>query len=613
MFQSTATNMMLPAHLMRSMQPASGGGAPQLVPTTATASASPTPSTAAAGKARSRRIATVASARPVPAEPKSRPAPVIAGLGELVRDLGHTEAWIRANVTDQRIMLEALKAGFGPSIQDLKLFAKSTAKLRKEPFLLDPVGVTPARQLELRQALFGVLGAEEQDGVQVNATEFGAWTVWQINATALWMPVGRVMAYCNRMQMDPREFFKYTRKNPLDPKLCLFHRLADDLRDIDLMLAAAKALPSSVALSTELDRTQNEAVAAMCHQGVSFLQGGAGTGKTTTCAVLLHSILASCVCMAFTHKAKRCLSSKIHAAGLSTKVNTVTIHSFIARWKASEDAAPPTVVLLDEASMVDIELLAELARILLTRFTAGYQLIFVGDDHQLPPIGRGQFFREQVAKRVGVLALTRCYRTDLADLYAAYQLIREGQLPPDSPNFRLVMCADDKEINRAVGGLVRGYRVGKQQLIAWQNKDVFKLNKWVQEHRLARREVGPEAWKGFYVGDTVVYVGDNSEELTNAMTGRVTGLLEMGVMVLWETGNSSPINEDKDIVLSYCLTVHKAQGSEYDEVIVPCFDAEKMGQCLDRRWLYTAATRGRNRVTVLCTPAIRVSLAASLR
>ncbi|KAG2425008.1 hypothetical protein HXX76_014166 [Chlamydomonas incerta] len=589
-----------------------GAGIANIIPTTAGISSNGSPVVRMPAAARPAAQQQQQQA-PQTAAPRSRPAPLLNGLGELVREMGISDAWVRSNVTDQRVMLEVLQRGLASGIQDMKLFAKSTAKLRKEPFLLDPVGVAPGKQLELRQAIFATLKDEEQNELKVNSVEFAAWTVWQMNPTSLWLTTGRVMSYCNRMHMDPREFFKYIRKNPEDPKLCLFHRLVDDLRDIDLMLAAARALPASVSASPELDATQNAAVAAMCRQGVSYLQGGAGTGKTTTCAVLLHSIVASCVCMAFTHKAKRCLASKIHAAGLGTKVSTVTIHSFIARWKVSEDVAPATVVLLDEASMVDIELLAELARILLTRFTAGYQLIFVGDDTQLPPIGRGQFFRERVAQRCGVLALTRCYRTDLADLYAAYQLIREGKLPPDSPNFRLLACVDDREINRVVGGLIRNFSVGKQQIIAWQNKDVFKLNKWVQEHRLARKEVGPDAWKGFYVGDAIVYVGENSEELTNAMTGRISAIVEKGVTVLWETGNSTTLNEEKDIVLSYCLTVHKAQGSEYDEVIVPCYDAEKMGQCLDRRWLYTAATRGRNRVTVLCTPAITASLSACIR
>jgi exodeoxyribonuclease V alpha subunit len=143
----------------------------------------------------------------------------------------------------------------------------------------------------------------------------------------------------------------------------------------------------------------------------------------------------------------------------------------------------------------------------------------------------------------------------------------------------------------------------------------MRISAWVQAERAARGDIGPDAWRHatqvFYTGDRLVYGGENLSELglTNSMLGTVMRATGGGIMVRWDGGKAMGITASsrivKDVRLAYCLTVHKAQGSEYEQVAVPCFETEKMLRCMDRRWLYTAVSRGRKRVVIMCTEGLQ--------
>lgn len=526
-----------------------------------------------------------------------------------LQPLGYDATWVKNHVSDEPTFLAVTGAGLLSGLLDIPKFAKGCAKLRGNAWQLVDHGEKPAVAFAVRQAIDGAGLAplsSSEGAAPVTTEEFAAWNLWQVHKSALWLPVSKLAMHCTRVRLDPKEVFKFVRRSKTDSKQCLYHRLHEDLLDIDRMLQAAVVMPSTVRPAGSLDATQNEAVRVMCESAVAFLQGGAGVGKTTTTSHMISSIQSHVACLAFTHKAKRCLAAKIEAAGLAAKVEVATIHAFVNKYKSPDAFAPPVTVVVDECSMVDVELLATLARVLLLKFSRGYSLKFIGDKAQLPPIGRGEFFRERVDKGEDVVELTKCYRTDKPDLFEAYQSIRHGQMPPSTDNFRVLTCKDDREINSKVGALINLH--GKAvQFIAWQNKDVWKINKWVQERRLARGEVGPERWRNFCTGDPVIYVGENGEFLTNAMVGEVTACAMHSMTVLWEDGQSTTVASESAVALRYCITVHKSQGSEYRDVVVPCYDAAKMAKCLDRRWLYTAVTRGQSSVVMLCTEDFRVN------
>jgi hypothetical protein len=523
-------------------------------------------------------------------------------LIDKLKQYGYDDIWIRKNVTDESIVSSILNAGQYSNILNFDTFVKNSKKLHEDPWIKIDCGEKPNEAFYIRKTILNTLSDTEKLSIKTKCEDFCAWNLWQINRSSLWMSYSKAMIHCNKYKLEPKEFFKYIRKHRVDPKKCLYFKLFDDLSDIERCIAGAVTLPYKLKHGTTLDAIQNHAVEVMCKEPVCYLQGSAGVGKTTTTSEMISNVESQIACLAFTHKAKRCLASKIESAGLGHKVETLTIHAFINKYMKPEVFPPPTVIIIDECSMIDIELLADLARVLILKFTNGYSIKLVGDKEQLPPIGRGEFFRERVNKQNNVVELVKCYRTDKPDLFKAYQSIRNGQLPITSENVNIIFCKDDKDINSKVGALIN--KESEKQFIAWQNKDVWKINKWIQDKHLKTGKIGPTFWKSFFKGDEIVYCGENTELITNAMTGVVIDCLPKGLRIEWETNEVTIIDNENSIALKYCITVHKSQGSEYNEVVVPCYDASKMAKCLDRRWLYTAVTRGKNKVTIVCTESI---------
>ena len=461
---------------------------------------------------------------------------------------------------------------------------------------------------------------------------FAAWALWQKNKSKMYLPCNVVFAYCYRWKLDSKEMLKHLRRHDVSKNMVTTNDLYECERTIDAFLRKATACAKLTCKSSDaLDAVQNRAVRLSLASPVSAIQGGAGVGKTTTVSHLVNEVASqtSVVCLAFTHKAKRCIRQKLQ----NDDVRVSTIHSFIQTHKgAAVTQYERLFLLLDETSMIDVELLADLAKTVMQKCD-GYQVCFVGDEQQLQPIGRGEFFRcaalflkkqegaiclrghDVHARRslVGasgghVSVLKKCYRTDRPDMFGAYQRIREGEMPESSPNFDVKYCETDKDINARVGAVIRSMADGDAvQFIAWQNKDVYKVNQWVQARLLKTGRVGPESWGGFYKGDKVIYRGDNTKDgVTNATIGRVTDV-NRSIKVLWEDGKISTFFKDvaKDLFLAYCITAHSSQGSEYATVVVPCYDVDKMMKCIDRRWFYTAVTRARSHVTVMCSPGIK--------
>lgn len=138
---------------------------------------------------------------------------------------------------------------------------------------------------------------------------------------------------------------------------------------------------------------------------ISVISGGAGTGKTTIVRELIqaiekaHGVGTSFYLMAPTGKASEKLKEK-------SQKSTSTIHSFLAKngWlndnftfklKGGKVATGINVLIIDECSMIDLELFAALFRAV--NWHDVQRLILVGDPNQLPPIGRGKVFADIIS------------------------------------------------------------------------------------------------------------------------------------------------------------------------------------------------------------------------
>ncbi len=451
---------------------------------------------------------------------------------------------------------------------------------------------------------------------ETNRYALAAWAIWQKHKSKVYISCNTVFAYVYRWNLDSKKLFQHLVKHPQQKNMVTSRDLHECEQAVEAMLRKATTLGLKCGDSPRLDAAQNAAVRTALLSPYSAIQGGAGVGKTTTVSHLVGEVAAQAgvVCLAFTHKAKRCIRAKL----LDPEVQVSTIHSFVQSNKNAQLAR--LFVLLDESSMVDIELLAELARTLLTRCN-GYQLCFVGDEQQLQPIGRGEFFRQLIGNGgPGVSVLRKCYRTDRADMFAAYESVREGHMPESSANFEVVYCENDRAVNARLGAMIARMDDAKGvQCVLWQNRDVAKVNTWMQERLIKTGRVGPANWRGYYVNDRVIYRGDTVDGLTNATMGAVVGVvcergLTKGIVVEWEDKTKTTFVKDvtKDLYLAYAISAHSSQGSEYDRVVVACYDVSKMSKCLDRRWFYTSVTRAKTHVTVIATPDLKDFIAKDL-
>jgi exodeoxyribonuclease-5 len=339
------------------------------------------------------------------------------------------------------------------------------------------------------------------------------------------------------------------------------------------------------------------------------LFGYAGTGKTTLARHLAEGVDGKVLFAAFTGKAACVMRSK-GCFGAST------IHRLIYKPQESGEENPTfelwskapaslaKLIIIDECSMVD----AELARDLLS---FEVPLLVLGDPAQLPPIQGGGFFTEahpdamltevhRQAQDNPIVRLSMDIRAGKPlepGQYGETQVAARADLDP-----RRVIAADQVLVGRnatrrAYNARLRERRgfegmlpVAGDKLVCLRNnrrKGLFNGGLWVvQERPKARRKIlrmrlKPDEDLGDGSEDEMVKVAVRPECFTG-------GIEEL------EWTERKPFDE---FDFGYVLTVHKAQGSQWDDVAL--FDESSAFRENRGRWLYTGVTRAARRLTVV--------------
>ncbi len=335
------------------------------------------------------------------------------------------------------------------------------------------------------------------------------------------------------------------------------------------------------------------------------LFGYAGTGKTTLAKHIAKGIDGKVLFAAFTGKAACVMRSK-GCPGAST------IHSLIYKPLESNEEQPSfelwndapaskaKLIIIDECSMVD----AELARDLMS---FGVPLLVLGDPAQLPPIQGGGFFTDaepdamltevhRQARDNPIIRLSMDIRAGLAlaeGQYGDTQVVRRAELDP-----KRVLGADQVLVGRNVTrraynarlrerrGFAEALPMAGDKLVCLRNnrrKGLFNGGLWVVKERpKARRQILSMRLKPDEdFGERLVKVSVRPECFTG-------GIEELD----W------PQRKHFDeFDFGYVLTVHKAQGSQWDDVVL--FDESGAFSDNRERWLYTGVTRAAKRLTVV--------------
>ncbi|MDP9429657.1 MAG: AAA family ATPase [Actinomycetota bacterium] len=361
-----------------------------------------------------------------------------------------------------------------------------------------------------------------------------------------------------------------------------------------------------------LDGAQKQAVAQVLGAGVSLLTGGPGTGKSRTVAAVVKLLQAKGTEVALAaptgRAAKRLEELTDHPA--------VTVHRLLGAQGTSGGFArneewplDADVVVVDEASMLDIELTAAL----LEACPDGTHLLLVGDPAQLPSIGPGHVLGDLIdAGVVPVTELTTLYRQAEGGAIARLaNAVRAGELPPvDSPDREVVVvpAAGSAEASRRVVQLVTdsipralGIDPATVQVVTPVHRGpagTIELNKALK----AQLNPGNGTVWGFDVGDRVVATANHLDleptGFANGEVGVVTGTGDGTLDVAFASGPVTVSGSAmSDLRHGWAITVHRAQGSEWLGVVVVL--PPEAGGMLSRPLVYTALTRAQRHLSIV--------------
>ncbi|MDD3415333.1 MAG: ATP-dependent RecD-like DNA helicase [Lachnospiraceae bacterium] len=397
-----------------------------------------------------------------------------------------------------------------------------------------------------------------------------------------------------------------------------------------------------------LEDRQRESVVQAVKNGVLVITGGPGTGKTTTINMLIHYFVEEGLDIVLAAPTGRAAKRMTETTGYEAKTihrllelnggnresNTYTqkeIGSFSFE-RNENNPIESDVIIVDEMSMVDIFLF----HALLQAIIVGTKLILVGDVNQLPSVGPGCVLKDIInSEKFAVVELEKIFRqAATSDIIMNAHKINAGQnisLNNDSKDFFFLERMDAEVIVEAIVYLVTKklppYVQAEPfdiQVMTPMRKGILgveNLNKCLQQ-RLNPHEDGKKE-KEF--GDRIFRMGDKVMQIKNDYQLEWETVSKYGITIdkglgvfNGDMGIIMNIDENAEIVtilfdeckqvkypytqldeleLSYAITIHKSQGSEYPAVVIPILSGPAM--LLNRNLLYTGITRAKKCVTLL--------------
>lgn len=355
-------------------------------------------------------------------------------------------------------------------------------------------------------------------------------------------------------------------------------------------LSALTPPPFSFSPPADLLPEQLHAIQTALSRSFCLICGGPGTGKTHTAAALarlfaphLHIVLAAPTGKAASHLAR--------SVGSLPHTSASTLHRLLKK-PGRIDA---DLVIVDEGSMIDVALWVRL----LDAIGDATRLVVLGDPDQLPPIEAGTLFAE-MAPLFGV-SLSRCMRTDVPELHALANAIRTGNaaqmlqiIPPRPAPTQLyeqispLVTSDEPNPEQALThykrlGLLNALRQGPHGVDALQQRLL--------------EQMAPRIGAHWWALPVLVTANHSRLELYNGTLGILIGQGTAAFHALRGTtwfpsadGTLTPYPTPPPFEPALCLSIHKAQGSEF-ETVIALFPpgSERLG----REALYTAVTRAK--------------------
>ncbi len=358
----------------------------------------------------------------------------------------------------------------------------------------------------------------------------------------------------------------------------------------------------------EYDEIQKSAIHAFFNHSFSILNGGPGTGKTTT----VKGILMMCKELFPTSTIQLCAPTGRASKRLAelSEYDSKTIHSLL-KWnkedntfaKNESDPLEIDFLIVDEFSMVDTHLFASLLKALPARC----RILLIGDENQLESVGPGKVFKDLIESKFcpithlekvfrqsdgsGIITLAKEIRQHEPLTYEDGITFLEKNTPDILPTILEIAQKDDAqvlapkyggaagidEINIALQELMNPYSPNRSEIkvgtTIFRQRDKVMLLKNLPEEDVYNGDMG-----------TIEYIEKNGHEY----------------IVSVDFGNTI-VDFTTDILYylkhAYCISIHKSQGSEYDSCI--CVIDKGSSRMLNQRLLYTAISRAKKSLYIV--------------
>lgn len=366
-----------------------------------------------------------------------------------------------------------------------------------------------------------------------------------------------------------------------------------------------------------LDDIQMKAIEKAVTEKILVITGSPGTGKSTILNFVIKIFEKENKSVLLGAPTGRASKRLCEATGKEAK----TIHrllnykqklnKFLKNEKNPVDA---DMVIIDEASMMDIRLM----RNLLLAIKPQTGVIFVGDVDQLPAVGPGNVLSDIIGSGiVPVIELKKIYRQEGESLiiYNAHK-VRDGQFPyigkPKNNDFFFIEKNEPEEVVDLILNLLT-QRIPKSfnynplydvQVIVPTNKGIVgvnNLNSRIQDILNFNSQKVLRGSVQYRLNDKVMQLKNNYEkDVYNGDIGFINGIdMEMEEITVNFDGRNVDYSffELDELNLSYAISIHKSQGSEFKCVIIPLLTSHYM--LLQRNLLYTAITRAKELAVIV--------------
>lgn len=390
-------------------------------------------------------------------------------------------------------------------------------------------------------------------------------------------------------------------------------------------------------LHVDLDDLQTKACMSAIANGVSVISGGPGTGKTTIIKALIGVFEKNGKSYKLAAPTGRAAKKMQDSSGRDAK----TIHRLLeiefigdeGEMQFARNENMPInadVVIIDEMSMVDIELMQSLCKAV----KPGMRMILIGDMDQLPAVGPGKVLQDIIESgSVECTILKNIYRQETgSSIPIMARDINNGMVPDLKPDDGSLVFYEERGgrniYSRMTEIIMREMKTSQDIQVITPGKKgdtgTINLNLMMQDSfnppKGGKREK-KYINRQFREGDKVMQIKNNYEITYTTFYEEGSGVYNGDIGVLAEIDNEAEkltvifdgektvrydFSEADQLEAAYAITVHKSQGSEYDVVIMPLYGVSELLQ--NRNLLYTAVSRAVRKLYIIGSKQVLTSM-----